>query len=81
MNYVLSNTVQMSDGDGRYSPGNKAWAKGISINNSDEDRRKFYVKSRPEGDAIIYRYFYLSSVRFPYGLTGRGRACFRRRTR
>ena len=47
MNYVLANTVQMSESDGRFSPDNKAWAKGISINNSDEDRRKFYVTSHP----------------------------------
>ena len=31
----------------REHPDNKAWAKGISINNSDEDRRKFYVTSHP----------------------------------
>lgn len=58
MNYVLANTVQMSDGDGRYSPGNKAWAKGISVNNSDEDRRKFYVTSHPallDGFITAYR--------------------------
>ena len=48
MNYVLANTVQMSDGDGRYSPGNKAWAKEISINNAEDDRRTFYVNSHPE---------------------------------
>lgn len=47
MNYVLANTVQMSERDGRFSSDNKAWAKGISINNSDEDRRKFYVTSHP----------------------------------
>ena len=47
MDYVLASTVQMSDSDGRYSVENKAWAKGISINNSDEDRRKFYVNSHP----------------------------------
>lgn len=47
MNYVLANTVQMSDGDGRYSPGNKAWAKEININNAEDDRRTFYVNSHP----------------------------------
>lgn len=47
MNYVLANTVQMSDSDGRYSPDNKAWAKEISINNSEADKREFYVNSHP----------------------------------
>ena len=58
MNYVLANTVQMSENDGRFSPDNKAWAKGISINNSDEDRRKFYVTSHPallDGFITAYR--------------------------
>ena len=58
MNYVLANTVQMSESDGRFSPDNKAWAKGISINNSDEDRRKFYVTSHPallDGFITAYR--------------------------
>ena len=30
--YVLANTVQQKDWDGRISPGNKAWAKTIPIN-------------------------------------------------
>lgn len=58
MNYVLANTVQMSDGDGRYSPGNKAWAKEININNAEDDRRKFYVNSHPallDGFITAYR--------------------------
>lgn len=58
MNYVLANTVQMSESDGRFSPDNKAWAKGISINNSDEDRRKFYITSHPallDGFITAYR--------------------------
>ena len=58
MNYVLASTVQMSESDGRFSPDNKAWAKGISINNSDEDRRKFYVTSHPalfDGFITAYR--------------------------
>ena len=58
MNYVLANTVQMSDGDGRYSPDNKAWAKEININNADDDRRKFYVNSHPailDGFITAYR--------------------------
>ena len=58
MNYVLANTVQMSDGDSRYSPGNKAWAKEININNAEDDRRTFYVNSHPavlDGFITAYR--------------------------
>ena len=58
MNYVLANTVQMSDGDGRYSPGNKAWAKEININNAEDDRRTFYVNFHPavlDGFITAYR--------------------------
>ena len=58
MNYVLANTVQMSDGDGRYSPGNKAWAKEININNAEDDRQAFYVNSHPavlDGFITAYR--------------------------
>ena len=58
MNYVLANTVQMSDGDGRYSPGNKAWAKEININNAESDKRAFYVNSHPailDGFITAYR--------------------------
>ena len=58
INFVLANTVQMSDGDGRYSPGNKAWAKEININNAEDDRRTFYVNSHPavlDGFITAYR--------------------------
>lgn len=58
MNYVLANTVQMSDGDGRYSPDNKAWAEEININNAEDDRRTFYVNSHPallDGFITAYR--------------------------
>ncbi len=47
MKYVLANTVQLGDEDGRYSPANKAWAQGININNSAEDRASFNVYSHP----------------------------------
>ncbi len=47
MNYVLANTVQELDYDGRFSPDNKAWAKGFNINNSKDDRRLFTVQSHP----------------------------------
>ena len=58
MNYVLASTVQTSESDGRFNPDNKAWAKGISINNSGEDRRMFYVTSHPallDGFITAYR--------------------------
>lgn len=58
MNYVLASTVQTSESDGRFNPDNKVWAKGIPINNSDEDRRKFYVTSHPallDGFITAYR--------------------------
>ena len=58
MNYVLANTVQTSESDGRYSPGNKAWAKEININNAEDDRRTFYVNSHPavlDGFITAYR--------------------------
>lgn len=47
MNYVLANTVQELDYDGRFSPDNKAWAKGFIVNNSKDDRRTFTVQSHP----------------------------------
>ena len=47
MNYVLANTVQTLDSDGRFSKDNKEWAKTININNSAEDREKFVVQSHP----------------------------------
>lgn len=47
MNYVLANTVQELNYDGRFSPENKEWAKGIIINNSAEDRRNFVITSHP----------------------------------
>ena len=58
MNYVLASTVQTSESDGRFNPDNKAWAKGIPINNSGEDRRMFYVTSHPallDGFITAYR--------------------------
>lgn len=47
MNYVLANTIQMDETDGRYSVSNKEWAKGVSINNEDKDRRRFHISSHP----------------------------------
>ncbi|MBE5751951.1 MAG: DUF3849 domain-containing protein [Clostridiales bacterium] len=47
MRYVLANTVQLNETDGRYSPQNKEWAKAVVINNEDKDRRLFNVESHP----------------------------------
>ncbi|MBE7083782.1 MAG: DUF3849 domain-containing protein [Clostridiales bacterium] len=58
MSYVLANTVQRLDSDGRFSPSNKEWAKGITINNSDEDRLNFTITSHPavvDGYITSYR--------------------------
>ena len=58
MSYVLANTVQRLDSDGRFSPSNKEWAKGIKINNSDEDRLNFTLTSHPavvDGYITSYR--------------------------
>lgn len=45
--YVLANTVQLAETDGRYNPQNKEWAKDIVINNDEKDRRLFNVESHP----------------------------------
>ena len=47
MIYVLANTVQLNETDGRYSPQNKEWAKAVVINNEEKDRRLFNVESHP----------------------------------
>lgn len=47
LGYVLANTVQLSDADGRYNPQNKEWAKKIVINSDEKDRRLFNVESHP----------------------------------
>ncbi len=48
VNWVLANTIQNGDYDGRYSPENKAWAKTFYIPH-DEKRllNNFTVKSHP----------------------------------
>ena len=45
--FVLANTVQLQDWDGRYSPRNKAWAKTIPNDNSDTVRYGYAVNSHP----------------------------------
>lgn len=46
VNWVLANTIQQHDIDGRYSLGNKEWANTIYIPN-DENRWHFCVGSHP----------------------------------
>ena len=45
--FVLANTVQLQDWDGRYSPRNKEWAKTIPNDNSDTVRYGYVVNSHP----------------------------------
>ncbi len=46
VNWVLANTLQQADYDGRYSRENKAWAKSFYIP-ADENNCYFCVKSHP----------------------------------
>ena len=45
--FVLANTVQLQDWDGRYSPRNKEWAKTIPNDSSDTVRYGYVVNSHP----------------------------------
>lgn len=45
--YVLANTVQVKDYDGRFSPANKEWAKGFEIKENEGHRNYFVVESHP----------------------------------
>ncbi|NLV51609.1 MAG: DUF3849 domain-containing protein [Clostridiales bacterium] len=47
VNYVLANTVQRLDWDGRFSDANKEWAKGSYIPHDKEHNRDFVVGSHP----------------------------------
>ena len=64
--YVLANTVQQKDWDGRISPGNKAWAKTIPIHvNPDAwvaDRNTSFVVNSHPGLINLF----LSTVRQEY---------------
>ena len=64
--YVLANTVQQKDWDGRISPGNKAWAKTISIQKNPDawgaDRNDQFVVNSHPGLADLF----LSTVRREY---------------
>ena len=58
MTYVLANTVQINNEDGRYSQSNKEWAKQVNINNENKDRRMFVINSHPaivDGFVSAYR--------------------------
>ena len=64
--YVLANTVQQKDWDGRISPGNKAWAKTIPIQKNPDawgaDRNASFVVNSHPGLTNLF----LSSVRREY---------------
>ena len=45
-NWVLANTVRQKTDDGRFSPGNRAWANGFRIPR-EESARQFVVDSHP----------------------------------
>lgn len=48
VNFVLANTVQLSQHDGRYSPENKQWAMGVRIPYDDKhDRDRFTLNAHP----------------------------------
>lgn len=47
LKYVLANTVQENDWDGRYSPETKTWAKGVTVTEKSEHRSQFIVGSHP----------------------------------
>lgn len=64
--YVLANTVQQKDWDGRISPGNKAWAKTIPIQQNPDawgaDRNCQFVVNSHSGLTDLF----LSTVRQEY---------------
>ena len=64
--YVLANTVQQKDWDGRISPGNKAWAKTIPIHPNPDawgaDRNASFVVNSHPGLINLF----LSTVRQEY---------------
>lgn len=45
--YVLANTVQGKEYDGRFSPMNKEWARGFDIKENEGHRNYFVVESHP----------------------------------
>lgn len=48
VHFVLANTVQLNQHDGRYSPDNKQWAMGVRIPYDDKhDRDRFTLNAHP----------------------------------
>ncbi len=45
--YVLANTVQENDWDGRYSPETKEWAKGVTVTEKSDHRSQFVIGTHP----------------------------------
>lgn len=45
--YVLANTVQENDWDGRYSPETKEWAKTVAVTEKSEHRSQFIIGTHP----------------------------------
>ena len=45
--YVLANTVQENEWDGRYSPETKEWAKTVTVTEKSEHRSQFVIGSHP----------------------------------
>jgi len=56
--WVLSNTIQQLDWDGRFSPANKEWAKKTYIPRDENHNPQFVVRSHPavlDGFVNLYR--------------------------
>lgn len=45
--YVLANTVQENEWDGRYSPETKEWAKTVTVTEKSDHRSQFVIGSHP----------------------------------
>ena len=45
--YVLANTVQENDWDGRYSPETKEWAKTVTVTEKSDHRSQFVIGTHP----------------------------------
>lgn len=61
--WVLANTIQQKEWDGRFSPANKEWAKQVFIPPDDNYNSLFVVNSHPavlDGFANLYRREYQS---------------------
>jgi len=61
--WVLANTIQQKEWDGRFSPANKEWAKQVFIPPDDNHNSLFVVNSHPavlDGFANLYRREYQS---------------------